>query len=222
MTYVAVAIAASTAIQVGAGAIQAGSSRKRQRQAELETLAKQSPLAKPSKPVNEYYQQALNKFTENPYQSQEYMRGVKDINQMIAQNINAAQTRGAGIGGIGKINAAQQAALSNLQGRVYGQKAQQFGQLGQATQMKQADENRLYQLNEKNPYDTNLALKQMQAAAAAQQNAAGWQTMANAASNLGTYAAFGGLKGAKSPKVKGSNLTDLQQYDVMSGMGDLG
>ena len=72
-------------IAAGAGAATAGgmaigsNQRRKRRERELDEYAKQSPLYGGSKPISEYYQQALNRYNENPYQSQQYQIGARNV-----------------------------------------------------------------------------------------------------------------------------------------------
>ena len=43
--------------------------RLKKAERELNAFAKQSPLYQGSKSINDYYQQAMNRYNENPYQS---------------------------------------------------------------------------------------------------------------------------------------------------------
>jgi hypothetical protein len=195
----AFAIAGSTALAIGAvtagagalaGGISAISSNKKRksRERELDEYAKQSPLYGGSKPISEYYQQALNRYNENPYQSQQYQMGAMNARRATAQGLGALQDRRSAIGGISRLQAGQNYAMQNLGAQAEAQRNQRFGQLGGATQMKNADLMQQFDINKMTPYNRILGLKQMKAQAANQQYA---QDVQNTFSSLGNLASVG-------------------------------
>jgi hypothetical protein len=195
----AFAIAGSTALAIGAvtagagalaGGISAISSNKKRksRERELDEYAKQSPLYGGSKPISEYYQQALNRYNENPYQSQQYQMGAMNARRATAQGLGALQDRRSAIGGISRLQAGQNYAMQNLGAQAEAQKNQRFGQLGGATQMKNADLMQQFDINKMTPYNRILGLKQMKAQAANQQYA---QDVQNTFSSLNNLASVG-------------------------------
>jgi len=204
----AFAIAGSTALAIGAvtagagalaGGISAISSNKRRKslERELDDYAKQSPLYQGSKPISEYYQQALNRFQENPYQSQQYKMGAMNAQRATAQGINALQDRRSAIGGISRLAASQNDAMQNLGAQAEAQRNSRFGQLGGATQMKNADLMQQFDINKMTPYNRIFGLKQMKSAAAAQEYAQDKQNTFNA---LGNMASIGMNASSASPK----------------------
>jgi len=204
----AFAIAGSTALAIGAvtagagalaGGISAISSNKRRKslERELDDYAKQSPLYQGSKPISEYYQQALNRFQENPYQSQQYKMGAMNAQRATAQGINALQDRRSAIGGISRLAASQNDAMQNLGAQAEAQRNSRFGQLGGATQMKNADLMQQFDINKMTPYNRIFGLKQMKSAAAAQEYAQDKQNTFNA---LGNLASIGMNASSGSPK----------------------
>jgi len=107
-------------VTAGAGAatsgiLAIGSNRQRKkRERELDEYAKQSPLYEGSKPISEYYQQALNRYNENPYQSLQYQIGQKNIQRATAQSLGALQDRRSAIGGISRLQANQMILYTGL------------------------------------------------------------------------------------------------------------
>lgn len=190
--------AGSAAVSGAIGLGTALFSGKKKRQRELEEYAKQSPMYTGSKPVSDYYQQALSRYQESPYQSQQYMVGAKNAQRATATGISALQSRGGAIGGISRMVGAQNDALQNLGAQAEAQRNQRFGQLGGATQMKSADEMKKFDINQMTPYNRQLQLKQMSAQAAADQSAAGLQQFGSAVGNLGALGVAGKFGGASS------------------------
>jgi hypothetical protein len=224
MSYVAVGAAA---IQIGTGIYQTVSSGKNKRAKELEQFAQQSPLYKGSKSIDDYYQQALNRYKENPYQSQQYQLGAMNAQRATAQGLGALQDRRSAIGGISRLALGQNAAMQNLGAQAEAQRNARFGQLGGATQMKTAEDYKKFDINQMTPYNRMLQLKQWKAQAAADQYNAGMQSIAGGSSNLASSAiAKGGAGlGAKAAPSTASANPTLEQFTAnrdsidLSGMG---
>jgi len=178
-------------VAAGAGAAASGISaigsnkRRKSRERELDEYAKQSPLYTGSKPISEYYQQAMNRYNENPYQSLQYQIGQKNIQRATAQGLSALQDRRSAIGGISRLEASQMGAMQNLGAQAESQRNARFGQLGNATQMKNADLMQQFDINKMTPYNRQFGLKQLKSQAANQQYA---QDVQNTVSSLGNMA----------------------------------
>jgi len=176
MSFAVVGISAA-AISVGVGTASAISANTKQKRSQrrLDELAKNSPLYKSDKSIDDYYQKALSRFNENPYQSQQYQMGGMNARRATAQGIGALQDRRSAIGGISKLEAGQNAAMQNLGAQAEGQKNQRFNQFGNASQMKNAEYQREFDFNKMTPYNRKLQLEQMKGAAAGEQFNAGMQ-----------------------------------------------
>jgi hypothetical protein len=196
-------LAAITLAQAGLGALQAGTSGAKARERELDAYAKQSPLYKGSKSIDDYYQEAMNRYRENPYQSQQYQMGAMQARRATAQGLSALQDRRSAIGGVSRLEAGQNYAMQNLGAQAEAQRNARFGQLGGATQMKTGEDYRKFDINQMTPYNRMLQLKQLKAQAANDRYNAGLQMIGSAASNAALGAMYGGFD--KAPKV--SNLS---------------
>lgn len=185
--------------QAALGAIQSATSKRGARERELEAYAKASPLYKGSKSVDDYYQEALNRYRENPYQSQQYQVGQKNIQRAAVSGLSALQDRRSAIGGVSRLFGAQTDALANLGAQAEAQRNQRFGQLGGATQMKTGEEYKKFDINQMTPYNRQLQLKQMKAQAANERFNAGLQMIGNAASNYALGSMYGGNSLSKTP-----------------------
>jgi hypothetical protein len=183
-------------VTAGTGLARVFGSGKDDRQSELEKYAKQSPLYTPSKSIQDYYQQALNRYQENPYQSQQYQVGAMNARKASAQGIGALQDRRSAIGGISRIAAGQNAAMQNLGVQAEAQKNARFGQLGGATQMQAAEKAKEFDINQMTPYNRQLQLKQYAAQAANDRFNAGLTT---ASQGLGNMAQLYAAKGMSNP-----------------------
>jgi hypothetical protein len=240
----AFAIAGSTALAIGvtaagagalAGGISAiGSNKKRKaRERELDEYAQQSPLYGGSKPISEYYQQALNRANENVYQSQQYQMGAMQARRATAQGLGALQDRRSAIGGISRLEAGQNYAMQNLGAQAEAQRNARFGQLGAATQMKNADLMQQFDINKMTPYNRQFGLKQLKAQAANQQYAQDVQSTFGALGNLASAGmmASGGSGGGGGGDMGGTaggfgtnfgnfiSNTDFSKYGIPSPKG---
>ena len=171
-------------VQALGGAAQSIFSGRKRKERELNEFAKQSPLYQGSKSINDYYQQALNRYNENPYQSQQYQLGAMNAQRATAQGIGALQDRRSAIGGIGRLALGQNAAMQNLGAQAEAQRNQRFGQLGQAAQAKTAEDYKMFDINQMTPYNRQLQLKQMAAQAANDRANAGMQMVGSALSGI--------------------------------------
>jgi hypothetical protein len=208
-------IAAITAV-TGAtiGGISAGKSNRRRkaRERELDQLAQESPLYAGSKPISEYYQQALNRYNENPYQSQQYQLGAMNARRATAQSLGALQDRRSAIGGVTRLEGIQNAAMQNLGAQAEAQRNARFGQLGSATQMKNADLMQQFDINKMTPYNRKFGLGQLKSQAANQQYA---QDMQNTFSSLNNLASLGMVYGGGfgGGQAAGIPLTNQAGFD---------
>mgnify|MGYP003638335808 CR=1 FL=1 len=191
-------LAAITLGQAGLGAMQVATSGASAREKELDALAKRSPFYKGSKSIDDYYQQALNRYSENPYQSQQYQLGAMNVRRSTAQGLSAFQDRRA-IGGISRLAEIEARNLQNLGGQAEAQRNARFGQLGGATQMKTGEEYKKFDINQMTPFNRQLQLAQYKAQAANERRNAGMQMISGAASNAAIGAMYGGFD--KTPKV---------------------
>lgn len=181
---------AGTAASVGMGAYNAISANKQQKraQSELERQAANNPLRKESKSLNDYYQQALNRYNENPYQSAAYQQTMQNARRTTASGLSALQDRRSAIGGISRLGGMERDASLGAAAQGEQMKAQRFSELGRATQMKKGDEDELFDINVMTPYQRKLQLEQMKGAAAGERYNAGMQMVGQGLSNALSYA----------------------------------
>ena len=220
-------IIAGTTAAISGGMAIGSNQRRKSRERELDEYAKQSPLYQGSKPISEYYQQALNRYNENPYQSQQYQLGAMNARRATAQGLGALQDRRSAIGGISRLEAGQNAAMQNLGAQAEAQRNQRFGQLGGATQMKNADLMQQFDINKMTPYNRQLALKQLKSQAANEEYSRDVNNTFNALGNMaslgmsaGSAGTGGGGGGASSNLNFGTNYgqyggnTDFSKYGI--------
>lgn len=210
-------------ITAGVGALASGISaigsnqRRKSRERELDQFAKQSPLYTPSKSIQEYYQQAMNRYQENPYQSQQYKMGAMNAQRATAQGIGALQDRRSAIGGISRLAAGQENAMQNLGVQAEAQRSSRFGQLGGASQMQAAEQSKAFDINKMTPYNRQFGLKQMKAQAANEEYSKDVSNTMNSLSNMaqvGTMAnSTGGAAGNYSASTPGNWATNYGKWN---------
>lgn len=185
----------ASGVQTGIGALQSASAAKKRNAAisKLEQMAANSPLQKQSKTLNDYYQESLNRYRENPFTTPYYLENLKQSERAAAQALGALQTRGAAIGGASRINRILSDAKNRGVAGAMQNKNVQFGQLGGATQMKRAEERELFDINKMTPYNRRLQLKQMEAEGYTSDKAAYDQAIQSGIGNLATAAMYKGM-----------------------------
>ena len=189
MSFAVVGIAAGVTAATGVYTAISADTKQKKAQRKLDELAKNSPLYKADKSIDDYYQKALNRFNENPYQSQQYQLGAMNARRATAQGLGALQDRRSAIGGISRLEAGQNAAMQNLGAQAEGQRNQRFNQFGNATQIKSGEYQREFDFNKMTPYNRKLQLEQMKGAAAGEQFNAGLQMIGQGANAGATIAA---------------------------------
>lgn len=166
-----------SAITAGAGAIQAGigffSGRKARRQ--LEQL--QTPTYTPSKSISDYYNQALSRYQQSPYESNLYKMQAQNIARGTAQGISALQDRRSALGGISGLIQGQNDALLKAAGSAEQLENQRFAQLGSASQAMAGEQRKQFEINQMLPYQKRYDILSQKAAGNAQVMNAGLQNM---------------------------------------------
>jgi hypothetical protein len=201
--------------QAAIGGLQAATSGRSEREKELEKYAKQSPLYKGSKSVDDYYQEAMNRYKTNPYQSLQYQVGQKNIQRAMAAGLSNLQDRRSAIGASSRLFGAQADALSNLGVQAEAQRNQAFGQLGGATQMKTGEEYKKFDINQMTPYNRMLQLKQFKAEAANQRFNAGMQMIGGAASNAAMGSVYAGADKLAKVTPEVTSDVNLNSYNTL-------
>jgi hypothetical protein len=166
-------------------------SRADKAQTRIDKLAANSPIYKPDKSIHDYYQLALNRYNENPFQSAGYAESIKQANRTAANTLKAGQSRGAAIGMASKINQMVQDQKDRAIGGAIQNKNSQFSQLGGATNMQGSQTAKAFDINQMTPYKTRLGVDQMQMASANEQAGVGFQNAAVGVSNIAALGAKG-------------------------------
>lgn len=148
------------------GLIGGGKARRAQRA--LERL--QTPTTESNAATNNLYNQA----SASPYDTQMYQMQKQNIGRGTAAGLGALQDRRSALAGISGLIRGQNDALLRAGANA---EQQQFGRLATATQMKAADDNRVWEINKYMPYQKQFALLSQKAGAAAQGANMGWQNL---------------------------------------------
>lgn len=162
-----------------------------EQQARLDKLSKNSPIYKPDKSIQDYYQQALNRYNENPFTSATYLENLRQANRAGANALSAMQSRGGAVGTIGRINQGIMDAKGRAIANTMQNKSTEFNQLANATSMKGGQTAKAFDINQLTPYQTRLGLSGQQLAASNEQAGAGWQNAIAGISNIAAIGAKG-------------------------------
>ena len=213
MPVTAAAVAGGTQLISGLG--QALFSGRKKAEADLNAFTKQNPLAQESPSISNYYQNALNRYQENPYNSAPYLISRQEADRRLMSSIGALQDRKSAIGGISKLDLMRTDAQNQAIRNAEAMKGQQFSQLGQATQMQNAQDRYLFDVNKLTPYNRMFGLKQYGAEAANQRYNAGLQMVGGA---LGNAAQIGAMSAYNKPVTQDPQTGTSSQYIFNSYM----
>lgn len=192
-------VAAGVSTAVGIGQSIFGGIRAHKAQKELERL--NSPTYAPNAGLSQYYKTALDRYQTNPYNSQQYTMATQAARRSQAAGLSALNDRRGGVAGVSRLTAIADDASLKAGAAAEGQQNLRFGQLGQATQAKAADDKYAFQVNQLMPYQQKYNLL------------AGKAAGGNATMNAGLQNIFGGLQSG----AQGSMLKSL--YGSGGGLG---
>ena len=141
------------AVTAGAGLLQSffGGRKAKKEQKELENL--QSPTYNPNESVLSYYNNALQRYNVNPYNSTLYKTQQQNIGRGVNQGIGALNNRRSGLAGISSLIQGQNDSLLKAGIAAENQKDQRFSQLGGATQMKAGEDRQAFNINKMQPFE---------------------------------------------------------------------
>ncbi len=197
---------------LGIGQAIGGAIRTHRAEKQLENL--KSPTYNQSKSILDYYNQAMQRYNTNPYQSQQYQYAQQQADRSQAAGVNALQSRGSAVGGISRLSALRNDASLRAGVNAEQEQNQRFGQLGQAAELKTNEGDKAFQYNQLAPYQAKYNLLAMKAGGGAQ------------TTNAGIKNAFGGLQNASDYQMlnqeydlKDRNNRQYQQYLRAAAMG---
>jgi hypothetical protein len=198
------------AAQVGGGLLQGliGGKKAKKAQKELENL--QSPTYNPNESVLSYYNNALQRYNVNPYNSTLYKTQQQNIGRGVNQGIGALNNRRSGLAGISSLIQGQNDSLLKAGIAAENQKDQRFSQLGGATQMKAGEDRQAFNINKMQPFERKYNLLAMKAGANARTANDGLKNIFN---GLGTMA--GGYQLGQGSKSSGGGGQELAMQPYM-------
>ncbi len=182
-------------------------------QKRLEKMAGNSPLKKESPEINNYYQEALNRYQENPYQSAFYKQAQQNSQRAFASGISALNDRRSA-GNFNKLYGMQNNALQNAMVQAENYKAQQFRNLGQASQAKAAEESQMFDINQATPYNRQFGLQQMKSQASNDRFNAGLNMLAQGVSNATQYGIAKEMYNPDLPKTKSLTTSNTENTNT--------
>ena len=153
-------------VQTVAGIVQMATAGRKKAQRELDTALNSNSQYSGSKPISDYYNEALNRYNVSPYQSQQYQIAQKNAQSGTATGLNSLQDRRSAIGGISRLVGVQNQSLENAGVNAENQRNQNFSQLGSAVGMKNQDDRFKFNTNVLDPYNRKLQLAMMKSQAA--------------------------------------------------------
>lgn len=198
------------AVTAGAGLLQSffGGRKAKKSQKELENL--QSPTYNPNEYVLSYYNNALQRYNVNPYNSTLYKTQQQNIGRGVNQGIGALNNRRSGLAGISSLIQGQNDSLLKAGIAAENQKDQRFSQLGGATQMKAGEDRQAFNINKMQPFERKYNLLAMKAGANARTANDGLKNIFN---GLGTMA--GGYQLGQGSKSSGGGGQELAMQPYM-------
>lgn len=187
----------SSAISAGVGLVQSlfGGGEASAAQRKLEKL--RTPTYTPNKAIADYYQDALSRYNTGPYNTSMYQYMTRNADKTLASGITALSDRRASIGNVGALVEQTNDSLNKAAVAAEQQRNQEFGQLGEATQLKAGDDKYGFQVNQLEPYEKEKSLLEAKAGGG------------NAVENAGLQNLFGGLNG----------ITDYETLKKLYGIG---
>jgi hypothetical protein len=178
---------ALAAVPAAIGLYQMLFSGKRKANKELKQQVENTPQQPMNKGIGDFYTEAYNRYLTSPENSAMYQSAVRGVNRNTANTLSFLQDRRGALDAVGQIEASQNAGLNNALMNAENQRNQRFGLLGQATNMKYADDMGRFNNNQLMPYQTKLSLLSTKAGNANQRFNAGIQNMSTAANNAAMY-----------------------------------
>lgn len=201
-------------VQAATGLFQTIFSGRKKQERELEKQLGKSPMYQKDKGILDYYQKALSRYNENPYQSAQYQTGVKNAQRLTSTGINALQDRRSALSGINKLVGIENDAIQNAGVQAEQQRNVRFNQLGNATDAQAGEQRRSFEINTMSPYLRRLQMQQMKTGAANARFDAGISNLFGAAGSAASI-----LSNTPSNKSQGSAIGSQQQTVGMNSLG---
>lgn len=160
--------AAQSLFGLGQALISGGKAKRAQRN--LEGLIENAPKTTSSASISDYY----NKASQNPYETSMFRMQQQNINRGTSAGLGMLQDRRSGLAGVSSLIRTQNDSLLRAGANA---EQQQWGRLADATRLKNADDQRVFQINKMLPFQQKMSLYASQAAGANQGVNAGIQNI---------------------------------------------
>jgi hypothetical protein len=198
-------------VQALAGAGQAVFSGAKGAAAGLEGELKNAPQYTGGGSIMDYYKQAYQRSRVLPTELASYKTQMQNIGESTAQGLGALAGRRSALAGVGSILRGQQQAQQQAVVAGEAEQSRRIGQLGNAAQMKTAEETKRYQYNALAPYERRLQAATQKLQAAQARKDAGFQNIIGGV-NLAAMGSLSGLGGTKTtPNVGKTTQTPIAQ-----------
>jgi len=165
----------------GIGQAIAGAAQVKRTQRDLEN---QANSFKPNQSILDYYNKSLQRYSANPYNSQQYQTQQNMIGRNMATGINASQNKRLGLSAIGGLVQGANDASAKAVSQAEAEQGQNLNRLGQASGMKTNEEQK--------KFDMLYNLKAMKAGQAANTVNSGIRNIFGGFGTMGAGATFGG------------------------------
>ena len=149
-----------------------------------------APKTTANKSILDFYNNALQRYGVDPTSSSLYKTQQQNIGRNVAGGISSLQDRRSGQAGISSLLRAANDASLNSVAAAEQQRDQRFGMLGNATNMKSNEDERVFEQNEMLPYNLRLQLKAQKLQGANQRTNAGQLNFFNGLGTLGSSGIF--------------------------------
>jgi hypothetical protein len=126
---------------IGQSIFGGGAARKAQR-----SLEKMADSYQPNAGILDYYNKALSRYSDNPYNSAMYRMQNQNAQRGLATGINALQDRRSVLAGLPKLTQSYNDANLKAAAGAEAQQGQALSQLGQATGMKAAEDSKKFDM----------------------------------------------------------------------------
>jgi hypothetical protein len=172
-------------IQAGLGALMQGKNARQAREgeAELERMAGQSPIDSGSRELEGFYNEALRRYQQSPYQTAKFIMGRNLADRSQANALGALTQKNQAVPGASKLDSISKTQANKLVAEEEAERRQDFGMLGQAGRSLAQRKLTQFDINEMTPFNRRFGLQQMKVAAANERANAGRQMIGNALSN---------------------------------------
>jgi hypothetical protein len=192
----------ASALQGIMGGVQALTSGAKKNERELEKMAGQSPTYSGSRELEGFYNEALRRYQQSPYQSAKFIMGRNLADRSQANALGALTQRNSALAGAGRLASVGANQANQLVAQAEAERRQDFGMLGQAGRSLAQDKLTRFDINEMTPFNRKFGLQQMRTQAANERKNAGLQMIGGALSNAAAIGMAGAGMGTTSEAAK--------------------